>query len=393
MLTEQPVILRLSGWAQITDRLALREIAVQLNEQTGNIYLASTDETLQENNLDEDASQSLDSNQDLSLMFNSTTLPPSSHLPTLISLIPTLSRPTIVILDAFDLFTLHPRQSLLYCLFDTVQSCRAGAGNKGIAVIGITSRMDTINMLEKRVKSRFSGRMLRTALPRQVQDWVGITRTILCSEISSPSDRVTPDQLESWKRFWLSSVEKFLSDEAVLEIINDTFSITKDVRLLFRLLTQLIAGLSLKSPSLSASQFASVAMTQRTRPAFPFLHGISYPCICLLVAAVHWDTAGQPSFTFEMLYESFYNQLRASTSAPVQVNGGGIGMMRCSRGVMMSVFESLIHAHIFIPLTPPTASVPKEFVKYRCALGRDDIRKAVDRFGQTSVKKWLNKAQ
>ena len=53
----------------------------------------------------------------------------------------TLPRPTIVVLDAFDLFTSHARQALLYCLLDTVQSCRAGEGRKGVAVIGITTRV------------------------------------------------------------------------------------------------------------------------------------------------------------------------------------------------------------------------------------------------------------
>lgn len=38
-----------------------------------------------------------------------------------------------------------------------------------------------------------------------------------------------------------------------------------------------------------------------------------------------------------MLFEVFHDEMRASMSAPVQVNGGGIGLMRCTREVMMSV--------------------------------------------------------
>ncbi len=52
-----------------------------------------------------------------------------------------LPRPTIVILDTFDLFMGHARQALLYCLLDTVQSCRAGQDRNGVAVIGVTSRV------------------------------------------------------------------------------------------------------------------------------------------------------------------------------------------------------------------------------------------------------------
>lgn len=384
-LAEQPIVLRLSGWVQTTDRLALREIAVQLNEQTGNVYLALT-ENGQE---DEEPNPFLDAPL-ANVPFGQ---PSAAHLPTLISLLPTLPRPTIVILDAFDLFSLHPRQSLLYCLLDTVQSCGAGPKNKGVAVIGVTTRMDSINLLEKRVKSRFSGRMIRTASPAELSDWTRLTRTILCAEPIPPADSGIKHHLPSWRELWHPTVDKFCADEAVLAMLNDTFCITKDVRMLSKVLTHLVVHLSPQVPLLTASQLAAAVAKQRAHPHYPFLQDLPYPCICLLVAAYHWDTAGHPNFTFEMLYESFRHQVRASSSAPVQVNGGSIGMMRCSRMVMLRALENLISAHIFDAIAAPNSSIAKEFVKYRCTLERDDIRKATDKCGQTNVKKWLSKAQ
>lgn len=50
-------------------------------------------------------------------------------------------KPVVVVLDGFDLFAEHARQALLYCLLDTVQSCRAGEGSRGLAVVGVTSRI------------------------------------------------------------------------------------------------------------------------------------------------------------------------------------------------------------------------------------------------------------
>ena len=58
--------------------------------------------------------------------------------------------------------------------------------------------------------------------------------------------------------------------------------------------------------------------------------------MCLLIASVHADTAGHSTFTFETLFNYFQDQARASTSAPVQVNGGSIGMVRCTRQIFMS---------------------------------------------------------
>ena len=60
---------------------------------------------------------------------------------------------------------------------------------------------------------------------------------------------------------------------------------------------------------------------------------------------MHAQTSGHDVFTFEMLYETFCDQVRTSQSAPVQVEGGGIGMVRCSREVLMAV--SGIHLLLF----------------------------------------------
>jgi Cdc6-like AAA superfamily ATPase len=46
-------------------------------------------------------------------------------------------KPIIIIVDEFDLFALHPRQSFLYCLLDIVQGNRRKGG---MGVIGISAR-------------------------------------------------------------------------------------------------------------------------------------------------------------------------------------------------------------------------------------------------------------
>lgn len=163
---------------------------------------------------------------------SSISLPPSSHLHTLIPILSTLDRPVIVVLDAFDLFALHPRQSLLYCLLDAVQNCRASSKNRGIAVIGITNRVDTIQLLEKRVKSRFSGRTIRTAPPNTLASWTELARGILLTPAALDCD----DDFEDWKQRWVTSVDRLLVDKAFLNVLNETFSITRDVRTLARIL-------------------------------------------------------------------------------------------------------------------------------------------------------------
>ena len=64
---------------------------------------------------------------------------------------------------------------------------------------------------------------------------------------------------------------------------------------------------------------------------------MNYPSLSLLVAAQHIRTAGHDTFSFEMLYDRFSLQVRASSAAPVMVAGGGIGMLNVGRRVMMGV--------------------------------------------------------
>ncbi|KAI0068834.1 hypothetical protein BV25DRAFT_1791509 [Artomyces pyxidatus] len=360
-LRRPPIVIRLSGHAQHNDRLALREIARQLAQQTGQTF-----------GLEADAEDEEDENP---FAPPEPGLPPPSHLPTLISALPSLARSTVIILESFDLFALHGRQALLYCLLDTAQSCRAGKGSKGITIIGVTTRVDTINLLEKRVKSRFSGRMLRTSGPRHFSQWIDIARNALSAPIPQPQ--------EEWTSCWSDAVEQFLADRVVKEALSDTFSLTRDVRMLSQILSGPMLALSPTNPYPTHSHISATILTQRCPPPFPFLSVSSYPAICLLIAAEHARIGGQDSVTFEMLHESFRHQLRTSQSAPVQVDGGGIGM----------AFEQLISTRVFVPLAAASATVGREFVRYRCMVEREDVKRAVEAIGQTNLRKWLHKAQ
>ncbi|KAG6899445.1 hypothetical protein C0993_010282 [Termitomyces sp. T159_Od127] len=323
----------LKGWTQHSDRLAMREIARQLSQQTGKSFVEQGTDKLEDVEADGMKDNDLVTPQSLT----SSNVTTAAHLPSLISLLPTFNRPTVVILDGFDLFVLHPRQALLYCLLDTAQNCRGTVGTRGLAVIGVTSHNDTIVHLEKRVKSRFSGRMIRTAPPRTLQVWQSITKAILTwkTEEILADPTLEDDSAAEWHGIWTAVVEQFLHDIEVQNILNETFGITRDIRILTRILQ---------------------------------------------------------AFTFEMLYESFRDQVRASTSAPVQLRGGSIGMVRCSRQVLMIDFENLVAMRAFVPVVAYAQSVAKEFVKYRSVIEREDVKKAVEKMGQVNLKKWLTKA-
>jgi origin recognition complex subunit 4 len=422
-----PIVIRLSGHVQTSDRLAMREIARQLVTATGG---AGGGAFLSEEDEEEDAEAfAVDDDDDENPFLNTSTpadgsvgvrLPPTAHLPSLIGTLPTLGRPVVVVLDAFDLFALHPRQALLYCLLDTVQhsaaasigahfssnaSSIADAPKKwsGLAVVGATTRVDTLELLEKRVKSRFSGRMFRTAGPSSYARWENLVHSMLL---------VTAKEAEpEWDGLWDSAVESLMKDREVKEAIKESAALVKDVKIMCRGLvsifaflrnrrmltgsfqTQLLLSLSPENPWPTSSALVSSFVAQRAPSRFGHLHTLPYPSLCLLVAAIHARTAGLPTVTFAQLSDSFREQVRRAAAAPVQVAGGALGMVKCSRGLLQGAFEDLVKTNVFSRVDEGrTRALERDFVKYRFLPDREEVKRAIEKGGGTNLKKWFAKA-
>ena len=162
---------RLNGFFQTDDRLALREIWRQLGHETqeaveGDAPVTTTSLSYA------DTLASL-----LSLLAHPDEVDADLDIDMLDGENDTgtkTAKSTIIILDEFDLFTLHPRQTLLYNLFDIAQSRKAP-----IAVIGCSTRMDVVESLEKRVKSRFSHRWLHVPPVRTLEEMAAVVEAAL----------------------------------------------------------------------------------------------------------------------------------------------------------------------------------------------------------------------
>ncbi|QIX00672.1 hypothetical protein AMS68_006189 [Peltaster fructicola] len=172
-------IVRLNGFIHTDDKLALRDIWRQLGRE---MKLEDKDTDVR------------------------------SYADTLSMLLALLSRPqeldqstnpdqvtksVIFILDEFDLFATHPRQTLLYNLFDIAQSRKAP-----IAVIGLTTRVDVVEALEKRVKSRFSHRYVHLAPAKTLAAFTKICKATL----------TLPDDAQEAKA-WNAAVESVMDNE------------------------------------------------------------------------------------------------------------------------------------------------------------------------------------
>lgn len=115
------------------------------------------------------------------------------------------SQSIVFIIDEFDMFASHPRQTLLYNLFDIAQSRKAP-----IAVLGCTTRLDVVEMLEKRVKSRFSHRYVYLSLPRSLPAYWQVCRQGLIverSDLKREGIDTTLEGYDEFHRYWAHKIE------------------------------------------------------------------------------------------------------------------------------------------------------------------------------------------
>lgn len=115
------------------------------------------------------------------------------------------AKSVIFVIDEFNLFAGHARQTLLYNLFDIAQARKAP-----IAVLGLTTRIEVIELLEKRVKSRFSHRSVLLSMPKTLNDFWDVTRQGLMVDEEDLEKEEIDTSLEGWGMFynyWRNNIE------------------------------------------------------------------------------------------------------------------------------------------------------------------------------------------
>ncbi|GAB7363693.1 hypothetical protein MBLNU230_g4261t1 [Neophaeotheca triangularis] len=240
-----------------------------------------------------------------------------------------VTKSVIFVMDEFDLFATHPRQTLLYNLFDIAQSRKAP-----IAVLGLTTRVDVAESLEKRVKSRFSHRYVHLSLPRSFAMFHGICR----AAINIEQDDLTQDEQSSLVDCtqaladWSNITDNLLNTEATATALRRIYYTTKSIPDFLSSLHLPLSTLSPLTTTTSASIIAhlsSPALTRAPDSKLSLLSSLSTLHLALLVSAARlttlYDTA---SVSFALAYEEYKvlaskMKVAASASGALAQGAGG----------------------------------------------------------------------
>ncbi|KAI9704783.1 MAG: hypothetical protein M1836_006563 [Candelina mexicana] len=333
-------VIRLNGFIHTDDKLALREIWRQLGREM---------------EVDEDA-------------MNKT----SNYADTLSSLLALLSHPSefaqseadetsksvVFIMDEFDLFVSHPRQTLLYNLFDIAQSRKAP-----IAVLGLTSRIDITETLEKRVKSRFSHRYVYISLPKTLSNFWAVCKeglTISAKDLLpafADTEGVQEEVLMSGEGYsflesWNTMIETQLyQDPTFTHFLQSIFYRTKSVKDFFAAALIPIATLTSASVLLTGQSFVQNTLTS-PESKLDILPGLGDLDLALLIAAARLDVIlDTDTCNFNMAYDE-YTSLASRVKVQSSASGAaavGAGSKVWGREVAMGAWENLMDYELLVP--------------------------------------------
>lgn len=182
------------------------------------------------------------------------------------------STAVVFVIDEFDLFATHARQTLLYNLFDIAQARKAP-----IAVLGLTTKIDVVESLEKRVKSRFSHRYVYLPLARSLPAFWDICRHGLVVEDDADNKKDTTelrpvdiggamdvDEKEGhteFRQWWKHMVDTAKDDDHFQEQLAFHFYSTKSVPAFWTTCIMPLAAVSSTAPRLQLPPVGEAALS------------------------------------------------------------------------------------------------------------------------------------
>ncbi|XP_064442573.1 origin recognition complex subunit 4 isoform X3 [Mirounga angustirostris] len=358
-VSENVLQVHLNGLLQINDKIALKEITRQLNLE--NVVGDKVFGSFAEN---------------LSFLLEALKKGDRST-----------SCPVIFILDEFDLFAHHKNQTLLYNLFDISQSAQTP-----LAVIGLTCRLDILELLEKRVKSRFSHRQIHLMNSFGFPQYLKIFK----EQLSLPAE--FPDKIFTEK--WNENVQCLTEDRSVREVLQKHFNVSKNLRSLHMLLINFgrinmittsnlpiwnkmlaLNRVTTSHPFMTAADVMEANQLCSMDSKANIVHGLSVLEICLIIAMKHLnDIYEEEPFNFQMVYNEFQKFVQRKAHS----------VYNFEKPVVMKAFEHLQQLELIRPMERTSVNTQREYQLMKLLLDNTQIMNALQKYPNcpTDVRQW-----
>ncbi|XP_048564215.1 origin of replication complex subunit 4 [Triticum urartu] len=197
----------------------------------------------------------------------------------------------IFVLEEFDLFA-QGKQRLLYSLLDAMQSLTSQA-----VVIGMSCRLDADQLLEKRVRSRFSHRKL-LFVPSSLDDIQRLMEHLLMLDKGSclPTNYITE------YNSMLTSIFSNKKFKGILDSLTDTDATTSNI---LRFLFRVVSYMDMESGLLSMECFTNALSSMQRQPKMDSLQDLSILELYILVCMKRLEDKEQKSYNFNTIIKEY----------------------------------------------------------------------------------------
>lgn len=324
-------VVRLNGFIHTDDKLALKDIWRQLGKE-----MEVEDDLIGKTNNYADTLASL-----LALLSHPSEIAESNEGVT--------SKSVVFMMDEFDLFATHARQTLLYNLFDIAQARKAP-----IAVLGLTNRIDVVESLEKRVKSRFSHRYVYLSLPKTLSSYWAVCKQGLTVDDEDAKAEGLPVTLQGFTKFqeyWTKKIEALYQDQGLKDLLEYHYYSTKSVPAFLNSCVLPLAALTPSNLSLRITPEFGPSIDPPDSKLY-LLESLSDLDLSLLISAARLDiVAHTDTVNFAMAYDEYTTligrQRVQSASSGMLALGGGVRVW--GRGVAEICWERLVSLGLLLP--------------------------------------------
>ncbi|EFN77500.1 Origin recognition complex subunit 4 [Harpegnathos saltator] len=300
------------------------------------------------------------------------------------------SKPVIFILDEFDLFCEHHNQTLLYNLFDVAQSAQVP-----ICVLGITCRLDVIELLEKRVKSRFSYRQIYL-LPGDISAEQPMSafddRLELFQHLLSLPDDENVNKIEQqyddctidpqFGSMWNEYIKSLTTNVTMVNLLKRMYHIDVSERRFRNFLAVAVSTLSEKHQKLEVNDFVEANKIFSQDDKVLMLEGLSILEMCLIIAMKQeTEIYDDEPLNFETIYNRYIKFANQNSS-----------IQSVQKPVIMKAFEHIKNLEILLPVGNSNMRVEKEYQYYKFTLTSKQVMEAVKNYSglPTEVSQWAS---
>ncbi|KAK6921667.1 Orc1-like, AAA ATPase domain [Dillenia turbinata] len=213
-----------------------------------------------------------------------------------------LAHKTIIfVLDEFDLFA-QGKQRLLYSLLDAMQTVTSQA-----IVVGVSCRLDADQLLEKRVRSRFSHRKL-LFLPPSKEDLYKILEHAL---ILPTDSSLSHDYAHEFNR----KLHSILVGQKFKDIISTLSNSDATVNTLLKFLFVAVSHMDLNFGFLTLDNFKAALSSFQRQPKLECVQDCSILELYILVCMQRLEVKEQNSYNFNSImkeYKSIHSSFQTS---------------------------------------------------------------------------------